>query len=204
MIFDEIGLVEYNGISVKDLIVVEGSKDNGATWLTFLDPYAAFSDPDWRATFDSKLSGSPSLYKSRLINLTSSGKFVPGDNVLIRFRLTADGLNNGWGWSIDNLSIQGPVTGIEKTREAILTLYPNPVTNGILIVELASNSPGATAGVHILNAQGQTMITDQIELVEDNNKKEYAISNWSEGIYFLNVTFGDGTRVIRKFIKSAR
>ena len=204
MIFDEIGLVEYNGSSVKDLIVVEGSRDNGATWLRFLDPYAAFSDPDWRATFDSKLSGSPSLYKSRLINLTSSGKFVPGDNVLIRFRLTADGLNNGWGWSIDNLSIQGPVTGIEKTREAILTLYPNPVTNGILIVELAGNGSGATAGVHILNAQGQTIISDQIELVEDNNKKEYAISNWSEGIYFLNVTFGDGTRVIRKFIKSAR
>lgn len=204
MIFDEIGLVEYNGISVKDLIVVEGSKDNGTTWLTFLEPYAALSDPDWRATFDSKLSGSPSLYKSRLINLTSSGKFVPGDNVLIRFRLTADGLNNGWGWSIDNLSIQGPVTGIEKTREAILSMYPNPVTNGILIIELASNSSGATAGIQILNSQGQTMITDQIELVEDTNKKEYAISNWSEGIYFLQVAFGDGTRVIRKFIKSAR
>ena len=202
MTFDEIGLVESNGNIVKDLIVVEGSKDNGTTWQTLLNPYAVFANSSWKAVFDNGTTVSPSLYRSRLINLTSSGKFVAGDNVLIRFRLTADGSVNGWGWSIDNLSIQGPVTGIEKTSEAVLTVYPNPVMNGTLIVELARSESGVPASIAILNGQGQTMMTDQLELVENINKKEYAIGNWSEGIYFLRVDMGDGTFITRKFIKS--
>jgi hypothetical protein len=200
--FDEIALVEYSGNSVKDLIVVEGSNDNGVIWQPLLEPYSALSDPNWRSAFDSKLNGGPAMYKSRLINLTSSGKFVSGDNVLIRFRLTADGAINGWGWTIDNLSIQGPVTGIEKSKETIIAMYPNPVTNGVLVVELAHNESAGRASLQILNAQGQTMITDQVELVHDINKREYSIGNWSEGIYFLRVDLGDGTRVTRKFVKS--
>jgi Secretion system C-terminal sorting domain len=204
MIFDEIGLVEYAGGNVKDLIVVEGSKNNGTSWETFLDPYSALANSSWRGAFDAGLSVGPSLYRSRLINLTSSGKFVTGDNVLIRFRLTADASINGWGWSIDNLSIQGPVTGIEKTSEAVLKMYPNPVMNGVLIMELARSESAGTAGVKILNAQGQTMITDQVELVHDTNKKEYSIGTWSEGIYILRIEMGDGTLITRKFIKSNR
>ncbi|MEY4929378.1 MAG: hypothetical protein RI909_102, partial [Bacteroidota bacterium] len=202
MIFDEIGLVEYTGNTVKDLIVVEGSKDNGATWETFLNPYAAFTNSSWKSAFDAGLSPTSGLYRSRLINLTSSGKFATGDNVLIRFRLSADGATNGWGWSIDNLSIQGPITGIEKSREVRLNLYPNPVATGILTIEIGRNESGATAGIKILNNQGQYMITDQIELIQDVNKKEYSISHWAEGIYFLRVDMGDGTYLTRKFIKS--
>ena len=202
MIFDEIGLIEFSGNGVKDLIVVEGSKDNGTTWQSFLDPYSALNDAGWRIAYNGKLNGSPSLYKSRLLNLTSSGKFAAGDNVLIRFRLTADGLINGWGWSIDNLSIQGPITGIEKKREVAISIYPNPVTNGLLTIEVAGNESNTKAGFQILNAQGQTMITDQVELVQNTNRREYAISHWSDGMYFLLVDFGDGTRETRKFIKS--
>ncbi len=204
MIFDEIGLVEYFGSNVKDLIVVEGSKDNGTTWQTFLDPYSALSDNNWRSAFDNKSNGTSPLFKSRLINLTSSGKFVAGDNVLIRFRLTADAATNGWGWSIDNLSIQGPITGIERQKESILSMYPNPVTNGVLTVELGRNESGSSAAIQIVNAQGQTMITDQAALVQDINKKEYTVSNWSEGMYFLLVDFGDGNKLTKKFIKSSR
>jgi len=204
MIFDEIVLVEYSGSNVKDLVVVEGSKNNGTSWETFLDPYSSLANSSWRSAFDNSLSVGPSLYRSRLINLTTSGKFVSGDNVLIRFRLTADVSVNGWGWSIDNLSIQGPVTGIERADEAVLKMYPNPVMNGVLIVELAHSESAVTAGIQILNAQGQAMITDQLELVQNINKKEYAIGNWSEGIYFLRVDMGDGTFITRKFIKSNR
>lgn len=205
MIFDEIGIVEYTGNNVKDLIVVEGSKDNGATWQTFLDPYSALANSSWKTAYDNAATIGPSLYRSRLLNLTTSGKFAAGDNVLIRFRLTADGALNAWGWSIDNLSIQGPVTGVEKNREVILNLFPNPVINGKFVVELASDQSGVNADIQILNAQGQTMITDQVELRQDTtNKKEYSINNWSEGIYILRVNMGDGTILTRKFIKADR
>jgi hypothetical protein len=202
MAFDEIGLVEYTGNSNKDMIVVEGSKNNGATWETFLNPYSAFIYSSWRTAFNIGGDATPSLYRSRLINLTSSGKFVAGDKVLIRFKLTADVSGNGWGWSIDNLSIQGPITGIESKSVELLNLYPNPVTNGLLVVELARNESG-TAAIKILNAQGQTMINDQVALVQELNKKEYSVTNWSEGIYFLCVDTGDEI-ITRKFIKADR
>jgi hypothetical protein len=202
MIFDEIGLVEYTGATVKDLIVVEGSKDNGTTWETLLNPYAAFANSSWKSAFDIGSNPTSSLYRSRLINLTASGKFAAGDNVLIRFRLTADGAINGWGWAIDNLSIQGPITGIEKRSEALLNLYPNPVINGVLTIELARQEFGATAGIKIMNNQGQPMMTDQVDLTQELNKKEYSIGHWAEGIYFLRVDMGNGTFLTRKFIKS--
>jgi hypothetical protein len=202
MMFDEIGLVEYTGNSNKDMIVVEGSKNNGVTWETFLNPYSAFIYSSWRTAFNIGDDATPSLYRSRLINLISSGKFVAGDKVLIRFRLTADAAGNGWGWSIDNLSIQGPITGIEKTSAGLLDLYPNPVTNGVLVVELARNEAGPAA-VQIINAQGQTMINDQVSLNEELNRKEYSVNSWSEGIYFLRVDIGDDI-ITRKFIKSDR
>ena len=204
IIFDEIAIVEYTGSAVKDLVVVEGSKNNGATWEIFLEPYSALANANWQSAFDNGTSGTSSLYKSRLINLTASGKFMAGDNVLIRFRLTADGLKNGWGWSIDNLSIQGPVTGIEKKAGSMLEIYPNPVTNGVLTVKLARIGSGSAATIQIINSLGQTMITDQIELMEDINKKEYTVGHWHDGIYFLIVDFDDGTRLARKFIKAAR
>jgi Secretion system C-terminal sorting domain len=201
IIFDEIAIVEYTGSAVKDLVVVEGSKNNGTKWEIFLEPYSALANANWQSAFDNGTSGTSSLYKSRLINLTASGKFMAGDNVLIRFRLTADGLKNGWGWSIDNLSIQGPVTGIEKKAGSMLEIYPNPVTNGVLTVELARNGSNSPATVHIVNSLGQTMISDQIELVEGTNKKVFTVGSWHDGIYFLIVDFGDGTRLARKFIK---
>jgi Secretion system C-terminal sorting domain len=204
MVFDEIGLVEYTGNTVKDFIVIEGSKDNGATWEALLNPYSASANSDWKNAFDDGLTAGPALYRSRLVNLTSSGKFVAGDVILIRFRLTADGSGNGWGWSIDNLSIQGPVTEIEKNRETILNMYPNPVTNGKFVVELAHDESGIAAGIQVINAQGQIMISDQAELFQGRNKKEYSISSWADGIYFLRVTLSDGSILTQKFIKADR
>lgn len=203
MMFDEIGIVEYTSSSIKDLIVVEGSKNNGTTWESILSPYSAADNATWKNAFDNGLSGNPSMYRSRLINLTSSGKFTGGDNVLIRFRLAADESRNGWGWSIDNLSIQGPVTGIEKNTESIISMYPNPVTHGTLTVEIARDEY-ATTDIQILNPQGQTMIADHLELVEEINRREYSVSNWAEGIYFLRVRMDNGTTITRKFIKSSR
>ena len=203
MVFDEIGLVEYSGNSNKDLIVVEGSKDEGATWQTLINPYSAIAYSAWKTAFNIGSNASPSLYRSRLINLTSSGKFTGGDNVLIRFRLTADVSGNGWGWSIDNLSIQGPVTGIESDAEEMVSMYPNPVTNGVLIIKLSRNKSGSAATIQVLNAQGQLMITDQIERMQDINKREYSIGNWSEGIYILRVDVGNEI-ITRKFLKSNR
>lgn len=201
MIFDEIAIVEYNGASVKDLVVVEGSKDNGTTWQTFLDPYSALAALPWKNAFDGGGTGSSSQYRSRLINLTSSGKFAAGDNVIIRFRLSADGEKNGWGWSIDNLSIQGPITGIEPEGRILLSAYPNP-TRGTLRIDVQSTR-SERGQLHIINGQGQSMVNESVSLHQETSILEFATDTWAQGIYFVRLVLDDGSLVTQKLIKAS-
>ncbi|MEQ1585352.1 MAG: T9SS type A sorting domain-containing protein [Cyclobacteriaceae bacterium] len=204
MLFSEIVLVEYNGSSVKDFVIVEGSKDNGVTWQNLIDPYSALANSTWRSTYDAGGSGSSSLFRSRLLNLTSSGKFAAGDNVIIRFRLSADGATSGWGWAIDNLSIQGPITGIDPQLKGIsLSVYPNPTTNGKLTVELNGSDTIVNANIQIINTQGGILANDQISLSNELTRIEYLVRDWANGVYFLRLNFNDGSSLTRKFIKSS-
>lgn len=204
MLFSEIVLVEYNGSSVKDFVIVEGSKDNGVTWQSFIDPYSALANSTWRSTYDAGGSGSSSLFRSRLLSLTSSGKFSAGDNVIIRFRLSADGATNGWGWAIDNLSIQGPITGIEPQQRGIsLSVYPNPTTNGKLTVELSGSDTIVNANIQIINTQGSNLANDQISLSNELTRIEYSVKEWANGVYFLRLNFNNGSSLTRKFIKTS-
>lgn len=205
MLFDEVALVEYAGNSVKDYVVVEGSKDNGATWQNFVAPYSALTNTAWRSPYDAGNNGTSGLFRSRLINLTSSGQFSAGDNVIFRFRLFADSEKNGWGWAIDNLSIQGPVTGIEPDLLGIsLSVYPNPSTIGKITVELSGNEAIENAGIQIINAQGRMITKDQISVSQEITRIEYSIGNWADGIYYLRLILHNGTSITRKFIKSAQ
>ncbi len=205
MLFDEVALVEYMGNSVKDYVVVEGSKDNGATWQNFVAPYSALANAAWRSTYDAGNNGNSGLFRSRLINLTSSGQFSAGDNVIFRFRLFADSEKNGWGWAVDNLSIQGPVTGIEPELRGIsLSIYPNPSTSGKINVELYGNEAIENVGIQIINAQGRTITNDQISVSQEITRVEYFIGDWADGIYYLRLILNDGTSLTRKFIKSAQ
>jgi len=201
MLFDEIGLVEYTGSNNKDQIVVEGSKDNGVTWQTLLNPYSAAAYSSWKTAYNIGSTPTSSLYRSRLINLTSSGKFSAGEKILIRFRLSADASGNGWGWAIDNLNIQSPVTGVEKLSDKIVSVYPNPVTHGLLTVELEQNTFNNPIGIQILNGQGQTMLTNKESFNMVSNRKVYDIGNWSEGIYFLRIDTGSEV-ITKKIIKT--
>lgn len=201
MLFNEVAIVEYGGASVKDLVVVEGSKDNGATWQTFLDPYSALVSLPWKNAFDASGTGSSSMFRSRLINLTSSGKFIAGDNVIIRFRLSADGDKNGWGWAIDNLSIQGPITGIEPDGNLSLVAYPNPV-KGILRVDVQSNR-SENGQLQIINSLGKILVNESLTLDKDKRNREYATDSWAPGIYILRLVLSDGSMVTQKLIKAS-
>jgi hypothetical protein len=203
MLFSEEAIVEYSGTSVKDFVVVEGSKDSGTTWESLVSPYAASAFPNWKSTFDSGDQGSSTLYRTRLINLTSTGKFAAGENILIRFRLSADGVINGWGWAIDDLSIQGPVTGIEPDRGILFSVYPNPSTHGSVAIEIRGTESG-NAQLQIVNSQGRSIKNEPVLITNDSTKIEYQITDWADGIYFIRLVMNDGTAITKKFIKSEK
>jgi hypothetical protein len=125
--FDEIVLVEpgesgsvFGSEDFFDYVVVEGSKDGGATWTPVADGYDSRDYGPWQARWNSSTNGNNStgvgdaaLYRERTMNLLD--KFAVDDEVVIRFRLFSDPFSAGWGWAIDNLKIQ-----IDDTPPVIL------------------------------------------------------------------------------------
>lgn len=199
--FSEIALVEYLGTAHKDFVVVEGSKDEGETWHQLVDAYSARSVTVWKNAFDGKVAGTAVLFKNRLIDITSAGDFDAGDNVLIRFRLSADGAGNGWGWAMDNLSIQGPVTGIKELADLLVSVYPNPTQGEVFTLEV-KGLPAQVGQVQITNLQGQPLIADALS-ISGSTRKEYSTAGWADGIYIVRLSLEDGSTVTKKLVKQA-
>lgn len=132
--YNEIAIVEpgdpgtvFGDGGFWDYVIVEGSRD-GQTWLPVAPGIDARSDPSWESSF---YSGSPapseSLFRPHVTSLNDT--FAKGETVLLRFRLYADGAVTGWGWAIDDISIQS-TTGAspaEVPRAVSLAQnHPNP------------------------------------------------------------------------------
>ncbi|MFQ5652651.1 MAG: FlgD immunoglobulin-like domain containing protein [bacterium] len=136
LMFDEIVIVEPGRTGVPwpefgfwDFVVVEGSKDRGATWTALEPGYDARKDAVWETAFDTGSDGAPSMFRNHSVNLLET--FQPDDEVLLRFRLNIDEGTNGWGWAIDNLAIQTEPVSVQAGPQlpTVFTLsqnYPNP------------------------------------------------------------------------------
>ncbi|MBS1556231.1 MAG: T9SS type A sorting domain-containing protein [Bacteroidetes bacterium] len=197
--FTEALVAEYSGNSVKDFAVIEGSKDNGQTWLPLLDSYSSNVFQEWRQAFDVKANANSSILKARLFDITKNGSFKAGDNILVRFRLFADAVNNGWGWAIDNLFIQSPITEVEKNIvEKTMSVYPNPAATETIFVSLETlTNDMVDMQVYALSGAEQVRVAAQP--IDQKIEKEFNIAGWNPGLYFLKANVG-GSIVTRKFV----
>ena len=132
MKFDEVVLLEpgepgnvFGDDEFWDYVVVEASLDSGVTWNALAPGYDSGNKSEWEnqwysdttgfnvesngqtfQVYDSNAAGFEDLYRERIINLLENDFINAGDEILLRFRLYADSWVAGWGWAIDNLSIQ--------------------------------------------------------------------------------------------------
>jgi len=201
--FSEIALVEYLGTAHKDFVVVEASNDGGNTWHQLVDAYSARSVTAWKNAFDGKVAGTAILFKNRLIDITNTGDFDAGENVLIRFRLSADAAGNGWGWAMDNLSIQGPVTGVKEALDLLVSVYPNPLNGEVFTVEVKGLT-AQSGQVQITNLQGQQFINESLNLTGSTTSKQFSTSTWADGLYVVRLSLEDGSTATKKLIKASR
>lgn len=210
MKFDEIALVEpgdagalFGTSAFRDYVIVEGSKDGGQTWRSLLEGYDASARSEWQAAYSAGVPGVQQHYRQRGIDLTASGNFVAGDEILIRFRLFSDETNTGWGWVIDNLHIQDEVTGLEPDGLIPrLLIYPNPVTaDNSLTIEAQTRTPG-TVNFTILNGQG-ILVEDGAFPAGPDEVAVHRVSldNYKNGVYLLRMVV-NGKPLTRKFILS--
>lgn len=213
--FDEIALVEpgaagsvFGDEDFFDYVVVEGSVDGGASWVPFAPGYDARDKSVWLARYNqhivddnSQAEGDPTLYQSRAIDMLESGDFTAGDEVLIRFRLFADQLAHGWGWAIDNLSIQSPTTAVEDESSDIFQLYPVPATNEVNL-ELIESSPGRMH-VTIMDMQGKELAFHVIDSETGIFHLQINLNDFADGLYVLRAKTRNG-HYVRKFVRTSR
>jgi len=135
--YDDIAIVEpgetgttFGDFRFWDYVIVEGSSDNGTTWLPLADGYdARYNMTDWLPAYARGMEGDPSMFVTHEVNLLNT--FSAGETIIIRFRLFSDTIANAWGWVIDNLDIQGALSPVEPadrlpTTYSLSQNYPNP------------------------------------------------------------------------------
>lgn len=191
--YDEIALVEghssgavFGTADFKDYVIVEGSKDGGATWQRILDGYDAVSQSAWVSAFGSQGSGTPAMFRTHSVDLTDRGDFITNDNVIIRFRLFADETTNGWGWAIDNLYIQDPITSAEKELDVAVHVYPNPAKENITVEAAGVSSRYLT--IQLIDTQGKNIYRAIQET--ENGKMSHTISSdkLPTGLYIIKIS----------------
>lgn len=207
--FDQIVLVEPGEIGsvfgdqgFYDYAVVEGSSDGGVTWKALAPGYDSRAHTAWLTRYNSSMSGDnstaagdPTLFQQKTIDMLASGDFSEGDEVLIRFRLFADQLANGWGWAIDNLAIQPPVTSIEDPNSHGMDVYPIPATDELFIdLHDVSNQ---TITIEIVDLTGRVLQSHQIAAHETTMKLVIDVRQLPAGLYFVK-----SGHHLRKFLKS--
>jgi len=209
--FEEVVLVEpseptakFGGADFYDYVVVEGSKDNGASWFSLDNGYDSRAYQEWLDRYNSQLNGQnseatglESLYKKRLINLQK--RFKVGDEILIRFRLFSDPFAFGWGWAIDNLEIQTPNVGIEKdlAKNTDLRLYPNPSAGNIVIEANFSQIPQRLS-LEIFTVIGEQIHKQNLPL-QSQLRLPIAFENIQKGIYIFKIKSEKG-EIIRRVV----
>ena len=216
MSFDEVVLIEpgspgtvFGDGNFWDFAVVEGSQDEGNTWKPLADGYDSRENAIWQENYNRNVQdqvsgtiGSSEWYINREINMTANDFFSPGDTILIRFRLFSDPYAHGWGWAIDNLRIQFPVSApLPVLSPGNITVYPNPF-NDIINVRIEPKSNIEDLQIDIYNSMGQKVKTIQRYNVGVSLNTEIDFSNFNSGIYLFSVRENGQQVYTRKMIKT--
>lgn len=128
---------------------------------------------------------------------------------------TSDGANihqwtygggNNQQWKLEQLSTAtttnianlGSMTTSDPTlfESSELTVYPNPVTNGRLSIQLAAKEKG-TASFTLTSVIGQKAIHKVISVAKGRQTLDISTSGLASGLYLLTIEQGN-TRVVRK------
>jgi hypothetical protein len=207
--FREIVLVEpgesgsvFGSPDFYDYVIVEGSKDFGLTWFNMIDGYDSRYAKSWETSYNSSIvsgnstvKGKESMLMKHTIFYRPSDKISAGDTLLLRFRLYSDPLANGWGWVIEDLSVNSLVDAVEDVGYEPVLVYPNPGTGLIKInTDPASFGNGKPMHYSIFNSAGICIRNDQ---TTEDSETSVDISNYSSGIYIIVLYRDDGIRTIK-------
>ncbi|GAF01463.1 hypothetical protein JCM21142_70 [Saccharicrinis fermentans DSM 9555 = JCM 21142] len=173
-----------------DYVAVEGSKD-GLEWKALAPGYDFSYNDVWNQGGDDYAS-TPTVaaFTEHTINLLDN--FAATDTILIRFKLHSDPFENGWGWIIDNLRIQGQIAAVEEnvSDDFEVTLFPNPVDGDHFNIRLRDAYVG-TVQVSIYNASGQQLLKSSYFKGAEVLEEELYLPKLLSGFYLVKIEVGN-------------
>lgn len=202
--FSEIVLVEpgetgsvYGSDDFYDYVVLEGSTDFGKTWFSLADGYDSRIFKDWADDYNnsvigynSNFDGTESMFRKHTIYYRASDKIATGDTIIVRFRMFSDPFSNGWGWAIQDLSLNPLIDAIEENINGPLRFYPNP-GNGIIKFDIPGAEYQKPFRYSVYNYAGFCMAEG---LKSDFSGGVIDISAYPSGIYIIVLYLDDGVR----------
>ena len=225
--FDEVALIEPGELGVPfpesefwDYVVVEGRKLNGADWIPFINGWDIRANSEWSAEYTSSYSpcpdvsndpncisdgiGTEELMSARRIDMRESGDFVEGDTILVRFRLFSDPAAYGWGWAIDNLSIQNSdiTTDIKEIVSLESTsLFPNPASNEVNVSYSFKTSQNDIK-LRITDISGRVVYNEtDLNKSTQNWTRTISTADMESGLYIVTLSTSEGDNVQKLIIQ---
>lgn len=216
MSFDEVVLVEpgeegtiYTEDQFWDFVIVEGSKNDGKSWLPVTDGYDSGVDELWNSQFTGSLksavsqaNGHENMFLKQTINLTEDTEFEAGDTVIFRFRLASDKAVTGWGWAIDNLSIQEVTTSADEIfASEDVSIYPNPFKKSIFVQGFKTDD-FADVDIVVTDLYGKIVHRETRNDAGYSNKFRIDLPNVAPGVYMASITDNQSNSINQKIIKN--
>lgn len=215
MSYDEIVLVEpgdpgskFGDVNFWDYVIVEGSKDGGINWKPLLDGYDSNAQKTWYNLWISSPSGQNStavptkdLFVKREFGLLANGNFTAGDTIQVRFRLYSDPYSHGWGWVVDNLSIQDVGTGANSLAisSGEVLFYPNPASEKINVQFQAKNRIDKV-NLKAYNSSGELVYVQQFSVGSNSFQAQINVQNFRAGLYLFALEPENGQVITRKIL----
>lgn len=196
--YDDIALVEqgdsgthFGDSEFWDYVVLEGSKD-GINWTPLEDGYDCQLDSRWLSLYINSTVPDSTHFVHHKVNLLSN--FAVGDQIILRFRMFSDEYTVGWGWAIDNVTIQQSAVGIEKdksipTQFALLQNYPNPFNPSTTIRFSLPEAEHVKLEIYdSIGRRIETLVDSRLEAGYYNYK--WNAKGYASGVYIYRITAG--------------
>ncbi len=215
MSYDEVVLVEPAETGAKfgddefwDYVIVEGSKDGGTSWKPLIEGYDSNAQSSWLTLYNGSMSGQNSsavpnknLFVKREFELLGNKNFQAGDTIQIRFRLYSDPYAHGWGWIIDNLTIQDFGTDVNSLSisSGEVVFYPNPASDR-LNLQLQTKNTIEKLVLKAFNSSGKQVYIQQFAVGSNSFQTEIDLSKFTPGLFLFAVEPENGNIVTRKIL----
>ncbi|MBS1488684.1 MAG: T9SS type A sorting domain-containing protein [Bacteroidetes bacterium] len=186
-------------VTALDSVFVEGTKD-GITWRSIANGYNAKANNTWLTALNGLQSGDPTMQVTETFNLKNT--FSSNDTILVRFRLHANAeRTTAWGWSVDELFIQMPVSDVQPAAINSFVIFPNPSPTGNFYLQFSLAQKSEVSAV-VWDMTGQ-MVTTANWGTLDEGQHQYPISIEAAqpGTYLVQVKTPQSVNTL-KIVKS--